>query len=167
MIIKRIPRFDSSSQDILGIKSTLSNFANSVYDQLWTKSGSPGNIKIAELKLNVEHSSYLKSLIFGSRTENKFDGIHLNGQGASRHFTYRAVQAIKNIISPHHRKPSAIPRSHRESTMKYNLGKDDHSDCPQARYQRRRYSDVVSGYAKPTFGYTYSVSTANRFNPLN
>ena len=169
VIIKRIPRFDCSSQDILGIRSTLSNFANSVYDQLWTKSGSPENIKIAELKLNVEHSGYLKSLIFGSKTEDIFDGIHLNGQGASRHFTYRAVQVMQNIISPHPRKPSPIPRSHRQSAEKYNLGEDDHSDCPQARYQRRKYSDVVSGYTTPptAYGYTYSVSTANRFNPLN
>ena len=170
VIIKRIPRFDCSSQDILGIRSTLSNFANSVYDQLWTKSGSPENIKIAELKLNVEHSGYLKSLIFGSKTEDNFDGIHLNGQGASRHFTYRAVQVMQNIISPHPRKPSAIPSLHRQpAAEKYNLCEDDHSDCPQARYQRRKYSDVVSGYTTPptAYGYTYSVSTANRFNPLN
>ena len=184
VIVKRIPRFDCSSEDILGIKSELSNFANSVYDQLWTKRGSPENIRIAELKLNVEHSSHLKSLIFGSRTENNFDGIHLNGKGASRHFTYRAVQAIQDIISPHHRKPSQIPRPHRQSAAKHNLGEDDHSDCPQARYQRnlcedehsncpqaryqgRSYSDVVSGYTRPSYGYTYSVTTANRFNPLN
>ena len=168
VIIKRIPRFDCSSQDILGIKSTLSNFANSVYDQLWTKSGSPENIRIAEIKLNVEHSGYLKSLVYGSKAENNFDGIHLNGEGASRHFTYRAVQAIQNIISPHHRKPSDAPRSRRQTTAKYNLEKDDHSDCPQARYQHRRYSDVVRGYTtRPPHGYTYSVPTTNRFNPLN
>ena len=142
MIVKRIPRFDCSSEDILGIKSELSNFANSVYDQLWTKRGSPENIRIAELKLNVEHSSHLKSLIFGSRTENNFDGIHLNCIGASRHFiTYRAMQAIQDMISPHHRKPSQIPRSHGQSAAKHNLGEDDHSDCPQARYQRNLGED--------------------------
>ena len=43
--------------------------------------------------------------------------------------------------------------------------KDDHTDCPQTRHQRmllsgRSYSDAVRGY-------TYSVPTMNRFNPLN
>ena len=34
IIIKRLPRYDESNQDILGIKSQLSKYANSVYDQL-------------------------------------------------------------------------------------------------------------------------------------
>ena len=183
VIVKRLPRYDCSSQDILGIKSTLSNYANSVYDQLWIKSGSPKNIRIAELQLNVEQPGYLRNLIFGSRSANSFDGIHLNGPGASRHFTYRAVQAIGNIISPHDSKPSARSKPYRQTEVKYKMSKDDHSDCPQVRHQRllqskydhtdcpqtrhqqmlrsdRSYSDAVRGY-------TYSIPTMNRFNPLN
>ena len=34
VIVKRLPRYDRASEDILGIKSQLSKFANHVYDQL-------------------------------------------------------------------------------------------------------------------------------------
>ena len=39
IIVKRLPRYDSSAADPLGIKANLSQFANSVYDQLWFKKG--------------------------------------------------------------------------------------------------------------------------------
>ena len=39
IIVKRLPRYDSSQADPLGIKANLSQFANSVYDQLWFKKG--------------------------------------------------------------------------------------------------------------------------------
>ena len=98
VIVKRLPRFDHSSQDVIGIKAKLSTFGNSVLDQQWIKSGSPSNIKIVELKLNAENSRYLRNLIFGDSAQT--DGIHANGPAGSRHFTYRAVQAVKQILDP-------------------------------------------------------------------
>ena len=54
IIVKRLPRFDRSTQDIFGIKQQLSCFANSVYDHLWIKHGSPSNIQIVDFKLNLD-----------------------------------------------------------------------------------------------------------------
>ena len=51
IIVKRLPRFDRSSQDIIGVKSKLSSYANAVYDQLWLKRGSPSNIQIEIITL--------------------------------------------------------------------------------------------------------------------
>ena len=164
VIIKRLPRFDSNSQDILNIKSSLSKFANSVYDQMWTKRGSPNNIKIIELNLNIEKPGYLRDLIFGSKSSKFFDGVHLNGPGASRHLTYRAVQALRPLL-PHHGKPStrAIPRP---TQTKTNYKLDDHIDCPQARYQRGQV-ELAKSYADAVRSYRYAIPTSNRFNHLN
>ena len=165
VIMRRLQRFDRSSQDILGIKAKLSNYANAVYDQLWTKRGCPENIKIRELELNVEKPGYLRNLIFGSENVKNFDGIHLQGRGASRHFTYRAVQTLKKIL-PQSRQPC------RKENPQPDLSTDSHSDCPQARYQRQRRAELGKSYAdvvktSTRYSYSYSVPTSNRFNPLN
>ena len=186
VIVKRLPRFDRSSQDILGIKAILSKYANSIYDQLWTKSGSPQNIKIEELILDVEKPGFLRNLIFGSDSENIFDGIHLLGRGGSRHFTYRAGQAVQKIL-PHYRQPllrtSLRDDNHTEcpqarykqqrrlgsqSISKTNLEDYNHTDCPQARYQKQRGPELGKSYADVVKSrYTYSIPTSNMFNPLN
>ena len=46
IIVKRLPRYDRSSKDILQIKSQMSSFGNTVYDQIWQKKGSPENIQV-------------------------------------------------------------------------------------------------------------------------
>ena len=66
IIVKRLPRYDRSSNDILKIKSELSEFANRVYDQIWQKMGSPGNIQIVDIDLQCSSSAYLRNLIFDS-----------------------------------------------------------------------------------------------------
>ena len=53
IIIKRLPRFDKPSDDILGIKSQLSTFSNLVYEQLLIKKGKPKNIHIVELEFGL------------------------------------------------------------------------------------------------------------------
>jgi hypothetical protein len=139
--MKRLPRFDRSSHDILGIKSNLSNFSNSVLDQQWIKNGSPSNIQIIELKMGVENSKHLRSLIYGKMNSGQIDGIHLRGPGARRHFTYRAVQAVKQVLFPAKRTFSANQAI-----------KDDHKNCPQTKYQTKKTSDARSGnYAGRTF----------------
>ena len=94
IIIKRLPRFDKASEDIRRLKSDLSEYGNQVYDQQFIKRGRPGKIKIVELDLKCSESGYLRSIIFGNPGESKFDGLHLRGKFASRHFSYRAIQAI-------------------------------------------------------------------------
>ena len=51
-----------------------------------------------DFELGTESSKHLKNLIYGQSTSKNYDGIHLEGEGASRHLSYRAVQAIKPII---------------------------------------------------------------------
>ena len=62
-------------------------------------------------------SLFLKQIIMGNPGSKLYDGVHLRGSEASRHFTYRAVQAIKPAVT--------------------NESVSGHTNCPQARYQRQ------------------------------
>ena len=176
IIVKRLPRYDRSSKDILGIKSKLSAFGNTVYDQLWMRRGCPKNIHIVELNLNCQDSAYLKKVIFDDVKNINFDGIHLRGPGASRHFTYRAVQAIKPVLESVHKnvlpglaKP-LFPRSRKPHSMPASnntVNKDNHSDCEQAQYMKQKLQQRKT-YAQATKSETvYSVPTSNYYGSLN
>jgi hypothetical protein len=182
IVIKRLPRFDRSSDDILSIKSQLSKYGNTCLDQLYIKRGRPENIHVVELS-GLNSPGHLRRIVYGEINKNNYDGIHFRGKHASRHFTYRAVQAVKSIITGN-------PNT--GNSGQDNDGKSDfHRSCPQAKFQARniwtnqkggqissnqsnghqsnsspgrdRYSDVVKGSQK----YRYSVPTKNKFSPLN
>jgi hypothetical protein len=152
VIVKRLHRFDRTSKDIMGIKSQLSKFANHVYDQLWLKRGSPPRIRVVELDLGCDNYPYLKDIIYGKQNDSKFDGIHLIGNAAKRHFTYRAVQAVSSIITEpfqyNHQSPRA--RAKIPATYRAKSSAGDHTDCEQARHQRQSASNEDKE-ARPRF----------------
>ena len=170
IILKRLPRYDRSSQDILGIKAKLSLFANATYDRLWEKLGNPENIQIVELQLNVEHSSHLRGLIFGSRTSYAFDGIHARGEGGSRHITYRSVQAVKPVLSKlfgscQSQKPRDVKKG--AQATNYDTNHSDHTNCETVRYQNKRYGLSYAQAVRAKQSQVYTVPTYNRFSSLN
>ena len=126
IIIKRLQRYDPVSADPQGIKHKLSKFANDVYDQLWFKRGGPKNIFVVDIDLQCTKDGYLKDLIYGKSSDRLYDGIHLRGEGGNRHFSYRAVNAIKPILN-----------CRREIRAKNARPDDRHTDCPQARFKRQ------------------------------
>ena len=185
IIVKRLPRYDRSSKDIMAIKSKISIFANQVYDQLWLKHGSPARIHLVELPLGCDNSPYLKQMIYGNHGDDKYDGIHLAGRAAVRHFTYRAVQTLLPIINPATQTSKNVTRNfrgnnraaYRQQQLPAETWEQDyqHTNCEQAQYQRqsasgshgvrtsnRKYSDVVKNKDN-----RYSVPTKNFYNPLN
>ena len=99
VVMKKFPRFDKGSSDVLSLKPSLSNYANGVLDQLWIKAGSPENIKVSEVNLNIEKPGHLKDIIYGYSSSANYDGVHLRGSGACRHLNYRAKQVLKPIVS--------------------------------------------------------------------
>ena len=133
IIVKRLPRFDSLASDPLGIKTELSKFANKTYDQIWFRRGGPKNVHVVNFDFDCERSSYLKEILFGNPDSRNYDGIHLRGHGASRHFTYRAVQAILPVFSP------------RQVEATSNDQPDFHANCPQTNYQRQSQSSSSRG----------------------
>ena len=86
VILKRPPRFDKTSRDPLKVKRDLSVYANQALDQLL-------------INLGCETSEHLKQLIFGDTLSKIYNGVSFRGEGATRHFSYRASQAIKPLLT--------------------------------------------------------------------
>ena len=123
---------------------------------------------------------HLKNIIFGTNSNPQYDGIHLEGEAATRHFTYRAVQKLSQIITKPLKKHSAQKKEYIAATGARKFArvssKDDHTNCPQAQYRQRHvekvkntnnipsrtYADVVGNRH-----YNYSIPTKNFYSPLN
>ena len=166
VIVKRLPRYGPASSDPKGIKQQLSKFSNHVYDQLWFKKGCVKNIFIVDIDLNCSTPGYLRNMIYGDPKESSYDGLHLRGQGAYRHLTYRSVIAIGHII-------------------RADLSSDCQEACPQPICQQTQFKfpphsgrarHVVSdrdirpeSNQRPQDKYEqrYSVPTYNIFEHLN
>ena len=166
VIVKRFPRYDKPSDDILGVKAKLSVFANSVYDQLMIRK-CPKNIEIVEFQfgLNTSKPDYLKEILFGHSNSQKYDGYHLNGVAGRRHLTYRAIQAVRPITAH----VSQLLGQSEERTS-------ESTDSQQTRNMRRRKNNPqqyqgksnVGSYAQvagqgTSRGNNYSVPVNNGF----
>ena len=182
IIMKRLPRFDRSSKDIIGIKSKLSAFANNVYDQLLLKSSNSSKIHVTELQFGFEKSAYFREMIYGNKSVENVDGVHLKSPGASRHFNYRAVQVLKPVLFPNsetrHGRTSKPDRhlsdKKRDAKIEdkrstnYDRNYDEHRQCAQAQYQSRQQDRVSYAQAvKGKQGYVYTVPTYNKYEHLN
>ena len=182
VIVKRPPRFDKTTNDILGIKQKISDYANKIYDQCVLKSSNAERIHLVELDL-IQKSNYLKELIYGRQDNERYDGIHLAGSGSSRHFTYRVVQSLKQILED---RKSKMLHSHYHSGRSERLSRAerkseeyDHTHCPQAQYQRVMrgnrafgprqyvsYASVVKSNIRDEQNYNFAIPTRNRFDQL-
>ena len=164
--------FEKVEEDSKNLK-----YANSVYDQLWLKKGSPENIQIVDLDL--ECSGNFRDLVYGKHDDVNFDGIHLSGEAASRQFTYRVIKMLKVKVYSFLLKKSIFRKS------------EDHCNCPQAQYQQTQrtnqrsenhnvyqsqarndnvrsqsYADAVSGINTGQRN-KYNVPTYNRYEHFN
>ena len=112
------------------------------------------------------------------RQTNAYDGYHLRGDFASRHFTYRAIKAIKPVISNY---ADSAPTGPGRNNFCPNTTREPnfHDNCPQTQYQRnqlpsshtqgqirRTYSEVTSSN-KRSNDVRYAVPTSNYYIPLN
>ena len=144
MIVKRLPRYDLKSKDPIHIRQSLSEYANSIYDQLWLENGGPRNIHIITLH-NMECFGYLKDIIYGKNSDQNYDGIHLRGAAASRHFTYRAVSAIKFALDENRVFTSHASGQQYQRKQQRRLAGNYHDNCKQAQYQGRKQSRSSGG----------------------
>ena len=187
VIVKRLPRFDRRSKDILGIKSKLSEFGNSFYDQLLIKSDYSYRIHLAELNL-LQNSKHLKAIIYGSQDDPRYGGVHMLASEASRHFTYRAVQVLRPILPKMKllRQQPPFSRKNHDGCLANKGTNSRHLRSNHIYQQRQNFSQSASspGSERSKNLYSevlketknmrnkknmnmFSVPTSNRFNPLN
>ena len=158
-IVKRLPRFDRSSADLIGIKSEISDFANTILKQEWIKSGRPSRINILDLKLNLSESKHIRHLIYGDRNSSNYDGVTPIGKGVSRHFSYRVKQALEPIVT---RKNVTAKISEKKSGSLYsNIGKFREQRNHKSRQARAHKSTIQLTKLENT-----GIQTYNRFSSL-
>ena len=131
----------------------------------------------------TKESKYLKEIIYGQADNQRFDGIHLSGKDASRHFSYRVVQSLKQIFqNPRQAKMRSSQYSSVRSESESFVRASDsygHTSCPQAQYQRIQrskrahrsghyvsYASVVKSNTRGDQIFSFSIPTRNRFIKL-
>ena len=130
IILKSIPRYEGRVADPNGVKSKLNQYGNTVYDTLWLENGCPKDIVIADQHLDCHGP--LREKRYGNPALKSFDGkpwdgVHLRGRLAKRHFTNSVLRILTENF------PSS------------DWSRDYHETCPQtlyqARQQQRNYRD--------------------------
>ena len=88
VIVKRPTRFDSK------IAANLSEFGNSVYDDLWMRYNCPRQIVVTKMDVECEGADMFQS--YGTPGSTGFDGIHLRGPQAVQYMTRAFVKMLTN-----------------------------------------------------------------------
>ena len=89
IILKRMFRCDNE------IKQSLSQFANSIYDDIWAERGRPSSIIISDQNLACDGE--LRVQRFGHHFNEDFDGIHLRGSQSVQHYTRSLIDVFIRI----------------------------------------------------------------------
>ena len=167
IILKRLPRFDRGTSDLMSIKSELSKFGNAVYDLELTRRGNPENI--CTVDLDLEGSRHFHEVVFGTPGTQNYDGIHLNGRRSSLHFTYRAIKALKQILPESFDVPTLEAGYTRRPRTKARQGHTKAGRTFPSRNNNSKKKTTYQSYADvASHGPTYNTKRGeNLFNHLN
>ena len=92
VIVKRPRRFDST------LAAHLSEFGNSVFDDLWLRHNCPRRIVVTKMDIECEGADFAQS--FGTPGSRGFDGVHLRGPQAVPYMTRSLVKMLTSTF-PH------------------------------------------------------------------
>ena len=133
LIVEHPIRFDTEENDPVGIKPQLAKYANSIYAQLWLES--PLKDKVLVCALNVNNRRGAKE--------------HMHGIYGKHILTKSLIDVISNVLPS--TRPSKLPNQ-----------TSDHTNCPQAMYQRRKKTT----YQHNTYPNSYNIPVYNKFSLL-
>ena len=154
IILKQVPRYDSSSSSPPGLKPYLSNLFNENIDKLCKSTQSS---KIIIGNHNLECHGGVFQARYRNTLANRFDGVHLYGPSGMKAYT----ASVLNILSSAKLVVRTPPKYYDQFP---------HARCPQAKYQAtqtRRYRQEKSTLNTQYSRYSqYSVSTQNKFDGL-
>ena len=91
VLLNRLPRLDST------LRADLGREADKAMAKLWEGCGSPDNIILESLNLQVD-SPREKEEVFGRQGGKGAHGIHLRGPAGAKEFTYRAGRLLRKVL---------------------------------------------------------------------
>ena len=144
VIMKQIPRYDTTQVDPLGIKASLSTLYNNTLTDLWMESNFRDRIFVGNH--NIDCTGAIRQARYMDTQSGRYDGIHLYGSSGMKFYTLSVLNILKlaNITSE-----------------EYNY----HLSCPQSQYMKKmkNTSDRSMNY---NFNQRISVPVHNRFSVL-
>ena len=185
IIVKSLPRYDPQPLDPNSIKAKLNQFGNTLYDTLWMQNSCPSNIKIVDQHMDCQGPLREKRFgnpVFMGHDGKPWDGIHMRGRLAVRHFTNSFIRILSELS------PSMPNQSNYHDTCPQALYKsrqqDNYNPTSNYQYQRSRHNNRDGYYNRDSYngqqqagrsGYNRhfntqhfdnKVSVSNRFSPL-
>ena len=133
--MKRTPRYDPKTVDPNGIKSYLSNYGNSLYNQIWENIGCPSKIIIGEN--GTESYGVLKDKRYGNLNSPLFDGIHQNGELGRAHYSGAVIKVFK-MAFPFLQKLNSYKEAHPRMNQQPNVNTNYH----HKQYTNQNYSSI-------------------------
>ena len=93
-IMKNTPRVDINDEDPLGVKSQLSEYANSIYQQLWIENGCSPQIIIGDHFI-FDCRGENKDKLFGKTNSSNYDGHHFRTNFGKQQYTRSVLLTFK------------------------------------------------------------------------
>ena len=154
--MKQTPRYDPPSEDPLSLKPVLSELYNLTLEQCLQTSEVKDRIYLGTHTLDC--TGAIREARYRETKSGKFDGLHLFGTSGSKAYTNSVLNILKlaGMVDPDF----------------------DHSDCPQARFQARRRTQVKNYFwqndvnirksecRRAQLNTRYEIPTKNRFSSL-
>ena len=143
------PRFDLINQDPLSLKPKLAKLANSTLGELWLNSEHKHKIFIGQHSLESTGMSSSHFDRYKDQNTGRYDGVHLYGRRGCPDYT----NSVNTIMFLAMEGPSSS-----RNIENGRAQQEDHTNCPQAKYQRRQVFEKL---------YQPNISTSNRFSVFN
>ena len=157
IIMKLVPRYDSSGNDPQSIKAALAQLFNDTLLQLWLGSSLKEKIVIGSHRLEctggVRYARYMQG--------KKYDGIHMYGPAGKKAYTESVLSIIRDAGYIKYPPPQYFLRFHKSE----NQTKPEYV-CPTQETDYMNDKDI-RGNKKANHNSQYAVPTNNRFNIFN
>ena len=174
-LMKRTPRVDTNHEDPNGLKSQLSEYADSIYQQLWIEHGCSPQIIIGDhFIFNCRGEN--KDKLFGQPNTRNYDGVHFRTNFGKQQYTRSVLLTFKRcwperikvpkmqklLNQPPHPTPSSSPSPSPTSSSPFPaLVSTQLPDTSRPPPQRRGY--VTEGtYKKNPFAWSKVAGQKHR-----
>ena len=155
ILMKQIPRYDSKSKMLPGLKPYLSKLFNDTIDQLFAKCQAQVKNKVIIGNHNLECSGGIFEARYRNIQSNMFDSIHLYGPSGMKAFT----ASVLNILSSAQLVQTTPPKYYDQFVRKEREQARNQAKHDQQKTEQSRRHNATNDYH-------YRVPTYNKFADL-
>ena len=95
IILEHPPRFDTKNADPLSLKPELAKYANSLYQQLWSKSAVKDKIVLGKHNLNCSEETRVTRY---TGRNNRYDGVHMYSEEGKSAYTRNILSIVSSNL---------------------------------------------------------------------